>query len=85
MGKHIIPLSLKNHVIFKFTNYNGKSIKVYNTDKQVLLKRILDNYYVVTDMDNMLGAIERTRGTNKRSTDLFLDNLYWLDGICKYC
>ena len=61
-------------------NYNGELNKVYDTDKQVLLEKILDNYYVVTDMDNMLGVIEKARRTNKRSTDIFLDNVYWLMG-----
>ena len=39
---------------------------------------------MMADMHYMLGAIERTRGTNQRDTEKSLDDLFWMDGIYKY-
>ena len=75
---------LKKTCHIKYTNYNGELIKVYDTVKKVLLDRILNDYYIHTDLNNMLWTIEKTRGSNKRSADMFLDILYWIDQIRKY-
>ena len=83
-GKWIYPSNLKKHVLMRFRNSSGKMIEIYDTDENVIIDRVHNDYYINTDMWMMLDTIEETRGTGKRRKDEFIKRLYPEEEYCKY-
>ena len=68
----------------KFRNSSGKMITIYDTDEKCRVDHVYGNYNVNNDLRMMLKTIEKVEETKKRSVDEFIENLYEIDGICKY-
>ena len=58
-------------------------MKIYDTDRAVLIGRVKDDYSVNTDLENMSKINGRVKDLNKRNA-AFIDHLYKIDGIHKY-
>ena len=83
VGKYIIPDNREKILIKKVYDPDGNIVKIYDTDKRVLIGRVEDNYSEREDMRNMLELIERTKSTKERNT-VFIENLYEIDRIGRY-
>ena len=83
VGGHIIPDDYKKQVITKICDPHGNIIKIYDTDREVVIGLVKDDYCVDTDLKKMSKIISQVKDSNKRNT-AFIDNLYKIDGIHKY-
>ena len=83
VGGHIIPDDYKKQVITKIRDPHGNIIKIYDTDRHVVIRLVKDNYCVDTDLKKMLEIISHVKDSNKRNA-AFIDDLYKIDGIHKY-
>ena len=83
VGCHIIPDDYKKQVITKILNPHGNIIKIYDTDRHVVIGLVKDDYCVDTDLKKMLEIISHVKDSNKRNA-AFIDDLYKIDGIHKY-
>ena len=83
VGKYIIPDNREKILIKKVYDPDRNIVKIYDMDERVLIGRVRDNYMMWDDMNNMLELIRNTDSTEKRNT-VFIENLYKIDGICKY-
>ena len=83
MGKYIIPDDREKIVIKNFYDPDGNIVKIYDTDKRVLIGRVRDDYSESKDMENMLKIIKNTKSTEERNK-AFIENLYKIDRIRKY-
>mgnify|MGYP003323801127 CR=1 FL=1 len=52
--------------------------------KRLLLIKLFYEYFIDRDVQMMLDAIEETRGTGKRSADVFIGRLYPEEEYRKY-
>ena len=83
VGKDIIPDDYKRKYIKEIRGPHGNIVKVYDTDRDVVIGRVKDDYCVDTDLKRMLKIISHVKDSNKRNA-AFIDNLYKIDGIHKY-
>ena len=83
VGTYIIPENRKKILIKKIRDPDGKSKEIYNMDERVRIGLVRDDYSKGKDMENMLEIIRNTGSTEERNT-VFIENLYKIDGICKY-
>ena len=83
MGNHIIPDDYKEQVITKICDPHGNIVKIYDTDRHVVIGRVKDDYCVDTDLKKMSEIISHVKDSNKRNA-AFIDDLYKIDGIHKY-
>ena len=83
VGNHIILNDYKKQVIKKIRDPHGNIVKIYDTDRHVVIGRVKDDYCVDTVLKNMSKIISHVKDSNKRNA-AFIDNLYKIDGIHKY-
>ena len=82
-GKYVIPRNRKKILIKKIRDPDGNIKEIYYTDKRVPIVLVRDDFSQDQDVENMLELIGNTGSTEERNT-VFIENLYKIDGICKY-
>ena len=60
IGKRIIPDSYKKVCIKKVYDPDGNIVKIYDTDRRVVIGRVEDDYSKGEDMENMLELVNKT-------------------------
>ena len=80
VGKCTISDSYKKVCIKKVYDPDGNIVKIYDTDRRVVIGRVEDDYSKGEDMENMLELVENTKSTKERNT-IFIENQYKIDGI----
>ena len=77
-GKMVYPANTKDKIIWEVRAPHGELIKIYDTDRRVILGRVKDDYRMDTDLRKMLEIILNTKDSKKRNA-AFIDNLYKID------
>ena len=81
-GKHIIPTGTKRHVIKKYINSYGETIKIYDTDEVRILDKVFNKYSLHSDVREMLKIIQRRRKVPKdKYGEEFVKIIYTIDEV----
>ena len=78
VGALIIPDDYKGKVIKEIRAPHREIVKVYDTDRHVIIGRVKDNYCIDADLKKMLEIISHVKDSKKRNT-MFIDDLYKID------
>ena len=77
-GDLVFPDNYKDKIIKEIRAPHGEIIKVYDTDRHVVIGRVKDDYCIDEDLRKMLEIIHNVKDSNKRNA-LFIDDLYKID------
>ena len=78
VGDLVIPDNYKDKVIKETCVPHREIVKVYDTDRHVIIGRVKDDYCIDTDLRKMSEIIHHVKDSNKRNA-VFIDNLYKID------
>ena len=76
MGSLIYPSNIKRHLIERYLNSFSEIKKIYDTDGECTVDKVLYKYYVDMDMWKVLQTIKEVRTTKKRHTEEFIKHIY---------
>ena len=83
-GKLVFPNDYKDKIIKEIRAPHGEIVKVYDTDRHVIIGRVKDDYCIEEDLRKMSEIIHNVKDPNKRNAAL-IDGLYKNDNrIAKY-
>ena len=83
-GKLVFPNDYKDKIIKEIRAPHGEIVKVYDTDRHVIIGRVKDDYCIEEDLRKMSEIIHNVKDSNKRNA-AFIDGLYKNDNrITKY-
>ena len=83
-GRLVYPVNTKDKIIWKVRAPHGEIIKIYDTDRRIVLGRVKDDYCMDKDLRKMSEIIHNVKDSNKRNA-AFIDGLYKNDDrITKY-
>ena len=74
-GELVIPKDHKDRVIWEVRAPHGELIKIYDTDRRVVLGRVKDDYRMDKDLRKMSEIILNTKDSKKRNA-AFIEDLY---------
>ena len=77
-GRMFFPDDYKDKIINEIRAPHGEIIKVYDTDRHVVIGRVKDNYCIDEDLTKMSEIIHNVKDSNKRNA-AFIDDLYKID------
>ena len=81
-GTYIIPTGTKRHVIKKYINSYGETIKIYDTDEVRILDKVFNKYSLHSDVREMLKIIQRRRKVPKdKYGEEFVKIIYTIDEV----
>ena len=77
-GKMVYPANTEDKIIWEVRAPHGELIKIYDTDRRVILGRVKDDYRMDKDLRKMSEIILNTKDSKKRNA-AFIDDLYKID------
>ena len=77
-GKLVFPNDYKDKVIWEVCAPHGELVKIYDTDRRVVLGRVKDDYRMDKDLRKMSEIILNTKDSKKRNA-AFIEDLYKID------
>ena len=77
-GNMVYPANTKDKIIWEVRAPHGELIKIYDTDRRVVLGRVKDDYRMDKDLRKMSEIILNTKDSNKRNAT-FINDLYKID------
>ena len=77
-GRPRFPDNYKDKVIKEIRAPHGEIVKVYDTDRHVIIGRVKDDYCIDMDLRKMSEIISHVKDSNKRNA-MFIDDLYKID------
>ena len=78
VGDLNIPDDYKDKVIKEIRAPHGEIVKVYDTDRELTIGRLKDDYCIDADLKKMSEIISHVKDSNKRNA-AFIDDLYKID------
>ena len=73
-GKYVYPS--ERHVIKRYRKYNGKVVKIYDTDRTRFIDSDYDYYKLHEDLEDMDQVIQNKEIPKEKRTDKLLKNIY---------
>ena len=78
VGDLVFSDNYKDKVIKELCAPHGEIVKVYDTDRHVIIGRVKDDYCIDAGLKKLSEIISHVKDSNKRNA-VFIDNLYKID------
>ena len=80
-GKYIIPAGTKRHVIKKYINSYGDTVKIYDTNEIRILDEVFCQYSLYPDMRDMLRVIQNRKVPKGKYGEEFVKRIYTVEEL----